>query len=151
MFCIRTEHLEKLAWPLLIIALALLFFVLIPGLGHVVNGSRRWIRVLGFNFQASELARVLTLIFIASYAVRREDELRKTAMGLIKPIGLLVFVALLLLAEPDFGAASVLFIDRLRHPVHRRRATALRVDRRGRGRRRGWRCWCCSCRTAWRA
>ncbi|HEV7606868.1 MAG TPA: putative lipid II flippase FtsW [Steroidobacteraceae bacterium] len=109
-FCIRTEYLEKLAFPLLIAAIVLLFIVLIPGLGHVVNGSRRWIRLLGFNFQASELARVLTLIFIASYAVRREDELRNTPLGLIKPIGLLVFVALLLLAEPDFGAASVLFV-----------------------------------------
>jgi cell division protein FtsW (lipid II flippase) len=76
----------------------------------VVNGSRRWIRVLGFNFQASELARVLTLIFIASYAVRREDELRSTAMGLIKPIGLLVFIALLLLAGTGLRRASVLFI-----------------------------------------
>ena len=110
LFCVRTEYLEKMAWPLLIGALALLFFVLIPGLGHSVNGSRRWIRLLGFNFQASELARVLVLIFIASYAVRREDELKTTAMGLIKPMGLLSFVALLLLAEPDFGAASVLFI-----------------------------------------
>jgi cell division protein FtsW len=109
-FCIRTENLEKLAWPLLIGALALLFVVLVPGLGHSVNGSRRWIRLVGFNFQASELARVLVLIFIASYAVRREDELKATAMGLIKPMALLSFVALLLLAEPDFGAASVLFI-----------------------------------------
>jgi len=109
-FCIRTEHLEKMAWPLLILAIALLFVVLVPGLGHVVNGSRRWIRIIGFNFQASELARVLVLIFVASYAVRRQDELRTTAMGLIKPMGLLGFVALLLLAEPDFGAASVLFI-----------------------------------------
>ena len=109
-FCIRTEYLEKMAWPLLIAALALLFVVLVPGLGHSVNGSRRWIRLLGFNFQASEMARVLVLIFIASYAVRREDELKSTAMGLIKPMGLLAFVALLLLAEPDFGAASVLFI-----------------------------------------
>jgi cell division protein FtsW len=109
-FCIRTDHLEKMAWPLLVGALALLFFVLIPGLGHSVNGSRRWIRLLGFNFQASELARVLVLIFIASYAVRREGELKSTAMGLIKPMGLLSFVALLLLAEPDFGAASVLFV-----------------------------------------
>ena len=110
-FCIRTELLEKMAWPLLIVAVALLFIVLVPGLGHVVNGSRRWIRVLGFNFQASELARVLTLIFIASYAVRRQEELRNTALGLIKPMGLLGFVALLLLAEPDFGAASVLLIS----------------------------------------
>src|SRR5262245_57166096 len=110
-FCIRTDYLEKMAWPMLIAALVLLFVVLVPGLGHVVNGSRRWIRVMGFNFQASELARVLTLIFIASYAVRREDELHNNAMGLIKPMGLLAFIALLLLAEPDFGAASVLMIS----------------------------------------
>jgi cell division protein FtsW len=109
-FCIRTEYLEKMAWPLLVVAVVLLFLVLVPGVGHVVNGSRRWIRVLGFNFQASELARVLTLIFVASYAVRREQELRDTALGLIKPVALLVFMALLLLAEPDFGAASVLFL-----------------------------------------
>jgi cell division protein FtsW len=110
-FCVRTEHLEKAAWPLLIGAIVLLFIVLIPGVGHVVNGSRRWIRLVGFNFQASELARVLTLIFIASYAVRREEELRSSALGLIKPIALLAFVALLLLAEPDFGAATVLFVS----------------------------------------
>ena len=110
-FCVRTELLEKMAWPLLIVAVVLLFLVLIPGVGHVVNGSRRWIRLLGFNFQASELARVLVLIFIASYAVRREDELRSTALGLVKPMALLGFVALLLLAEPDFGAASVLLIS----------------------------------------
>jgi cell division protein FtsW len=109
-FCVRTEFLEKMAWPLLIAAVVLLFLVLIPGVGHVVNGSRRWIRLLGFNFQASELARVLVLIFIASYAVRRQDELRSTALGIVKPIGLLVFVAMLLLAEPDFGAAAVLFV-----------------------------------------
>ena len=150
-FCIRTEHLEKIAWPLLIVAFALLFVVLVPGVGHVVNGSRRWIRLLGFNFQASELARVLVLVFIASYAVRRQDELRNSAMGLVKPVGLLVFVALLLLAEPDFGAASVLFISgfgilfvagaRLRY-VHRWRPAP------GPAR---WRCWSCWCRTAWRA
>ena len=110
LFCIRTEYLEKMAWPLLLAGVLLLFLVLVPGVGHVVNGSRRWIRLLGFNFQASELARVLTLIFIASYAVRREQELRNTAMGLVKPVGLLVFMALLLLAEPDFGAATVLFL-----------------------------------------
>jgi hypothetical protein len=118
-----------------------------PGLGHVVNGSRRWIRLLGFNFQASELARVLVLIFIASYAVRREDELRQHRDGLVKPILLLGFIALLLLAEPDFGAASVLFIAGfgiLFGPV---RACATCCWRRWPA-RPPWRCWCCWCRTA---
>jgi cell division protein FtsW len=109
LFCTRNELLERISVPLLVVALLLLFVVLVPGLGHVVNGSRRWLRLAGLNFQVSEAARVLVLIYLASYAVRREEELRRTFTGLLKPLGLLVMVAALLLAEPDFGAATVLF------------------------------------------
>ena len=109
LFCIPTRLIERISMPLLIVAVGLLFVVLVPGLGHSVNGSRRWIRLLGFNFQASELARVLVLIYVASYAVRRSEELRGTLSGLAKPLGLLALIAALLLAEPDFGAATVLF------------------------------------------
>jgi cell division protein FtsW len=109
LFCLPTRLLDRISTPLLIAALALLLFVLVPGLGHEVNGSRRWIRLVGFNFQVSELARVFVLIYMASYAVRRSEELRGTLAGLAKPLGLLVLVAALLLGEPDFGAATVLF------------------------------------------
>jgi cell division protein FtsW len=109
-FSIPSQRLEQLALPLLLIAGALLLFVLLPGLGHVVNGSRRWLRLAGVNFQVSEAARVLTLIYIASYAVRFESALRTGMSGLARPLALLGLVALLLLLEPDFGAASVLFI-----------------------------------------
>jgi cell division protein FtsW len=74
-----------------------------------VNGSRRWLHVGAVNFQVSEAARVLVLIYIASYAVRRESELRESLAGLAKPLALLTGVSVLLLIEPDFGAATVLF------------------------------------------
>ncbi len=109
LFCIPTQLLEKISVPLLISAIVMLALVFIPGLGHMVNGSRRWLQLASLNFQASELARVLVLIYLASYAVRREQELRATFGGLVKPLGLLVLVGGLLLAEPDFGAATVLF------------------------------------------
>ena len=109
LFTVPTELLEKASVPLLAIAVGLLLVVLVPGLGHSVNGSRRWLRLAGANFQVSELARVLVLIYIASYAVRREEELRESLMGLAKPLGLLLVAGLLLLLEPDFGAATVLF------------------------------------------
>ncbi len=109
MFYIPTPLLEKISVPLLIAAVAMLALVFMPGLGHTVNGSRRWLQIAGLNFQASELARVLVLVYLASYAVRREQELRTTFAGLAKPLGLLVMVGALLLAEPDFGAATVLF------------------------------------------
>ena len=105
----RTRLLEKMSMPLLIAAVVLLFLVLVPGLGHMVNGSRRWIRLLGFNFQVSELARVLVLIYLASYAVRREEELRGPRWASSSRSGCSCSSALLLLAEPDFGAATVLF------------------------------------------
>jgi len=109
MFAIRSEFLERISVVLLALAIVLLVVVLIPGLGHVVNGSRRWLRVAGANFQVSELARMLVLIYVASYAVRHESELRASLLGLAKPLALLVGVGALLLAEPDFGAATVLF------------------------------------------
>jgi cell division protein FtsW len=109
-FAIPTEKLERLAMPLLLLALGLLVMVLIPGLGRVVNGSRRWLHVGALNFQVSEAARVLALIYVASYAVRYEEDLRNGAWGLLRPLGLLAAISLLLLLEPDFGAACVLFV-----------------------------------------
>jgi len=109
MFSIRTELLERASVALLVVAIVLLVLVLIPGVGHAVNGSRRWLRISGAGFQVSELARMLLLVYIASYAVRREEELRQSFAGLLKPLGLLVAAGALLLAEPDLGAATVLF------------------------------------------
>jgi cell division protein FtsW len=94
---------------LLAAAFAMLVLVLIPGIGYEVNGARRWIRLGVMNFQVSELARVLLLTYVASYAVRRADDLRDSFAGFMKPVGVLVAAAVLLLLEPDFGAATVLF------------------------------------------
>src|SRR5262249_5350722 len=88
LFALPSSLLEKAAVPLLITALVLLLLVLIPGLGHAVNGSRRWLRLSGANIQVSELARVLVLVYLASYAVRHEAQLRESLAGLAKPLAL---------------------------------------------------------------
>jgi cell division protein FtsW len=100
---------DKYSLALLLCALALLLLVLIPGIGARVNGARRWLRAGPVNFQVSELARVLVLNWLCSYCVRKRAELERTLPGLVKPLGLLSVAALLLLLEPDFGAATVLF------------------------------------------
>jgi cell division protein FtsW len=105
---IPTAIWEKYSMVLLVIGFALLVLVLVPGGGHEVNGSRRWVRLGFMNFQVSELARVMLLTYVASYAVRRADELRSDFKGFIRPVGVLAGAAVLLLAEPDFGAATVL-------------------------------------------
>ena len=101
----------KRAAPLLLIAsFALLLLVAIPGIGHEVNGSRRWLRFGPVNFQPSELARWFLVTYVAIFAVRHQTELRGTTQGFFKALAVLVAAAVLLLAEPDFGAAVVLCV-----------------------------------------
>jgi cell division protein FtsW len=107
--CVPTELWDKYSLALLLLALLLLTLVLIPGLGARVNGARRWLRIGVLNFQVSELAKVLVLTWVCSYCVRKRAELETTLPGLLKPFALLSVSALLLLIEPDFGAATVLF------------------------------------------
>ena len=95
---------------LLVASAALLVLVLIPGVGHSVNGSSRWIRVGPLNFQPSEIARWFLVTYVAIFAVRHQTELRGSAQGFFKPLAVLVAAAVLLLIEPDFGAAVVLCI-----------------------------------------
>ncbi|HMI37609.1 MAG TPA: putative lipid II flippase FtsW [Steroidobacteraceae bacterium] len=109
-FAIPIALIERCALPLLIVAGVLLLLVLVPGLGHVVKGGRRWLRLPGINFQVSEAARVLALVYIAHYCVRFEAALRGSCGGLLRPLLLLALLGALLLAEPDLGAATVLFI-----------------------------------------
>jgi cell division protein FtsW len=105
---VPTRVWDKYSIYLLIGGFLLLVLVLVPGIGAVVNGSRRWARLGVMNFQVSELARVMLLTYIASYAVRRADELRSSFGGFMRPVAVLGAAALLLLMEPDFGAATVL-------------------------------------------
>ena len=100
---------DRYSLALLTAAVLLLLLVLVPGLGATVNGARRWMRIGPMNFQVSELAKVLVLTWVCSYSVRKREELTQTFKGLVKPVALLGVCGALLLLEPDFGAATVLF------------------------------------------
>ena len=93
---------------LMLAAIVLLILVLLPGIGREINGAKRWIGFGLFNLQPSELAKLFTVMFIAGYLVRRQDEVREKLTGFIKPMLVLGPIAVLLLAEPDFGATVVL-------------------------------------------
>jgi len=92
----------------LLIAFLLLVAVLLPGVGYTANGSTRWIRIAFLNVQASELARLCLMVYLAGYLVRHNRTLREQFAGFVKPMIVLFLACCLLLAEPDFGAAIVL-------------------------------------------
>ena len=86
----------------------LLVAVLVPGLGHAVNGSSRWIGFGGVYFQPSELMKLCMVVFMAAYLARHGDAVRTSLQGFGKPLLLLLGVAGLLMLEPDFGSTAVL-------------------------------------------
>jgi cell division protein FtsW len=87
-----------------------LLLVLLPGIGREVNGSQRWIAFPGFNIQASELAKLGYLIWLAGYINLQREALVQRWQAFLIPLGVLGVLSFLLLLEPDFGAAVVLGI-----------------------------------------
>ncbi|MGI9340030.1 MAG: putative lipid II flippase FtsW, partial [Psychrobacter sp.] len=76
--------------------------------GTPINGSKRWLSLGGFNFQVAELAKLVVIVFVADFVVRRSFEVRNGWDGFLRislVIGLLTF---LLLLQPDFGSLVVI-------------------------------------------
>ncbi|MGH8453727.1 MAG: putative lipid II flippase FtsW, partial [Nevskiales bacterium] len=99
---------QKSGFLLLVFALIILALVFVPGIGREVNGARRWLDLGPVNLQASEVARLCLLMYLASYAVRRNEEIRTRLRGLLKPVLPLGLACVLMLLEPDYGAAVIL-------------------------------------------
>lgn len=101
---------EKVAPWLFVGSLGLLIAVLIPHVGSVVNGARRWISLGPINFQPSELAKLAVLLYAADYMVRKM-EVKERFFRAVLPMGVAVaVVGLLLLAQPDMGAFMVIAV-----------------------------------------
>ena len=105
---IPTEFWFRLNGLLFLAAMALLISVFIPGLGHTVNNSTRWLDLGPVTLQPSELARFCLLLYLCGYIVRRQVELKTTLLGFLRPMALIAIACGLLLKEPDFGATVVL-------------------------------------------
>ena len=100
---------ERLGLLPMLLSVALLVLVLLPGLGREVNGSTRWL-TLGtpISVQVSEPVRLMVLMFVAGYAHRHQAALQQGMGALLKPLILVAIVAALLLWQPDFGCAALI-------------------------------------------
>ena len=99
------HYLQKYRTVIFIIALAGLVVVLIPAIGTVTYGARRWIRVGTLGYQPSEFAKLAMVIFISGYITKNREKMSTFARGFVVPIILIGIVSLLILKEPDFGTA----------------------------------------------
>lgn len=108
MVCVPTRHWSNAGFALLALAIVLLTLVLIPGIGTEVNGARRWIDLGPVNLQASEVARLCLILYLASYLTRHRAQVQNRIRGILRPALPLGLASVLLLAEPDFGSTAVL-------------------------------------------
>lgn len=97
---------QKLSFPILILSVLLLLLLLFFGLE--VNGSQRWMSVLGFRLQPAEFAKLAMVIYAASYLTRKQAEIKKFSKGIVNIGIVLAVLGGLLLLQPDFGSFVVI-------------------------------------------
>ncbi len=102
------RKLQPLAYPLLLLSLLGLILVLVPGVGTVAGGARRWIRIPGASFQPAELAKLSFVVYLAYSLSKKREKVRIFSIGFLPHC----FVGLVLMAlcmlEPDFGSSVAL-------------------------------------------
>jgi cell division protein FtsW len=108
-FAMRTELklLEKFAFPLLALAFLMLLAVFVPHFGMRINGARRWLNLFVTTFQPVEAVTLILVVYVASYLVRHRENVETKFLGLFKPVLVAGLIVLLLLAQPDFGSATL--------------------------------------------
>ncbi|NWF56280.1 MAG: putative lipid II flippase FtsW [Syntrophaceae bacterium] len=100
---------QPLALPLLIASIVLLFLVFVPGLRQQIGGAYRWLKIYGFSFQPSELAKVALVIYLARSLTKKEGRMDIFTVGFLPFCVVLAILFPLVLKQPDYGT-GVLFV-----------------------------------------
>lgn len=90
---------------LALVALALCF---VPHFGMRINGSRRWVALGPATFQASEIAKIAVVFFLAAWFAVREKESGKLVQGFLIPLGIVSTALVLILLEVDLGTTALI-------------------------------------------
>jgi cell division protein FtsW len=108
----RLDYNRLRAWsvPMLLLALAGLIAVLVPGVGVERNGAARWLELGPLSFQPSEFAKLAVIIYIAAWLASRGKDINQFSLGFVPFVLLLGIVGGLIMAEPDMGTTIIIFL-----------------------------------------
>jgi cell division protein FtsW len=107
-FALPMKQWQKLAPILFVCGLVLLVLVLVPGVGKVVLGARRWISLGVTTIQPSELMKLFVVLYAADYTVRKQECIHQFRKGFLPMGSAMALIGLLLLLQPDLGAFMVI-------------------------------------------
>ncbi len=105
---IPIAFLERVSRPMLLLSALALLAVLVPGIGHTVNGSTRWIRLGFVNFQVVEAVKLMVIIYLSGYLARKAGLVQTRFFDTLKPLMYAGFLSVILLVQPDLGSAVVI-------------------------------------------
>ena len=97
------RFLRRVAFTGYVVTIILLVLVLVPGIGNLANGSRKWFVVAGFSMQPSELAKIAFAIWGAHLLAARRMERASLREMLIPLVPAAVIALALIVAQPDLG------------------------------------------------
>lgn len=97
----------------LLAVFVLLILVLIPGIGHQVAGARRWLRLGPFNFQPTELLKLVLIVYVASYLDRKPGMVAQFFRGMLPNFAVMGVFLTLVLLQPDFGTMVLIALTLL--------------------------------------
>lgn len=104
------ERLRLCAYPGVILSLFLLALVLIPHVGVKVGGAKRWLKMGFFSFQVTEVVKVAVVLFLAHFLTKKAAYLNDLKKGVLVPFAVVVTMIALIVVEPDFGTAVIIFL-----------------------------------------
>ncbi|WP_245411589.1 putative lipid II flippase FtsW [Alkalicoccus urumqiensis] len=102
------RHFKKFILYILAACLLLLTLVVIPGVGHTVNGATRWIAIGGFTLQPSEFVKLGMIIYLAYIYSKKRSYINDFKQGLAPPLVIVFLVFLLIMLQPDLGTATAI-------------------------------------------
>ena len=109
-FHLGPRRLERLALPLLFAVGVALVLVLVPGIGRVAGGARRWIDLGLVSFQPAEAAKVVLVVYLARSLARKKERMRMFSIGFLPHVLVAGLLMALVLAEKDLGTVVILFL-----------------------------------------
>lgn len=99
--------LKKFRWWFLGVTVVLLALVFVPGIGVESYGAKRWINLLGFSIQPSEIAKLALVLYVSSYLSDNYDKI-KTFKGLLPVLGVAGLLCVLVILEPSMSVTMCL-------------------------------------------
>ena len=99
------EQLRKRIPLLMIFSFLLLILTLIPGIGYESGGASRWVKLVFFAFQPSEIAKMVVIIYLASILEKKQTYIKEYMKGVLPPFLVSVVFAGLNLLQKDFSTA----------------------------------------------